>query len=77
MFDKTWDAFDKCMATFNKCMATFNEECRNLKRKSKDTKIKIGKGSIVNINGASAQLLNDVTVMTKNPDILMKANKKS
>jgi hypothetical protein len=76
MLEKTWEAFDKAMEAFDKVMDMFDKEIDKVFRTSSKNldgaiKIKIGKGSTVNINGASAKTLNDVTVLTKDPDTLM------
>jgi hypothetical protein len=81
MLDKTFSAMNQVFKVAQKEMdeifkdieSAFNKKV-NIKGK---TKIKIGKGSTITINGAKAQLLNDVFVVTDDPDTLMCKNEKS
>jgi hypothetical protein len=69
MLEKTFKALEQTFQVLEKEVSDILKGIP--KTKIKGTKIKIGKGSTVNINGTSATLLNDVIVVTQNPNKLM------
>lgn len=71
MLNKTFEMFDKTLKMFDKEMKDlFGYVQRN---KKSGTRVKIKAGSKVLINGASVELLNDVVVLTTDPDKLMQS----
>jgi hypothetical protein len=68
MLEKTFASLEATFKVLEKEMTSFFKSYKGLKT---GTKIKIKKGSIVTINGATAKLLDDVVVLTNKPDTLM------
>jgi hypothetical protein len=88
MLEKAFSAMNNVFSAMDKTFKIVEEELtgafkdaeKSFKKKtnlSGKTKIRIGKGSKVIINGAIAQLLGDVIVATDDPNTLMCLNKDS
>jgi len=79
MFEKVRKQFDKTFEHFDKTFKYLDEEMSKafatLSKSGKSIKIKIGKGSIVRINGVLAKLENDCIVVTSDPHALMTLQK--
>ena len=75
MLDKTFSAMEKVFAVaeqeMNDIFKSIESAVKNTKRPKGQTKIKIGKGSTVIINGAKAQILHDTFILTDDPYTLM------
>jgi hypothetical protein len=75
MLDKTFAAVEKVFAIaeqeMNDILKSIESAVKSTKHLKGQTKIKIGKGSTITINGAKAQLLHDTFVLTDDPQTLM------
>jgi hypothetical protein len=75
MLEETFSAMDKVFKVaeqeISDALKSIESMVNSKKFRKGQTKIKIGKGSTVIINGAKAQLLHDTFILTDDPNTLM------